>query len=516
MLRYWFIKIVLLLFFGFSTAESQGQKLSKPEARELLVEAEDELGRLNFPVAMNLYQRVYDQTKWGDAALGLGICKFYLRAEHANSEKYFEEALKDNEHEANYYLALLAHEKMDFEKAISYFITYLSSQNIEMNRAEVNRLLDKSVVAREMIRTPVSASPVNAGQPVNSAYADYLPMPFGDDSVFYFTSRRPVNNKPERDPYGDPFEDIFVTGKAQKKWKEPVPANNLFNSVLHDALVCISPDHTEAVIYRTNPDLVSGQLLISKFNGNSWSDPVPYGTNINEKGAWVNSACFSPDMQMIVFSSNMQGGFGGKDLYRCILLPGGNWSLPVNLGPTVNSAYDEIAPQFSPDGSTLYFSSAGHYNMGGYDIFKSELQADGSWSAPENLGYPINSVDNDLHFIIDPGTDVAWYASRRKDGFGDYDIYFLKNFVSGSVSDYVIVKGEIKTDTQEEIIITVVDEDNRLVQGIYRPDNSGSFILVLTPGHKYKIISESAGTYPEINNIIPQEETEMHIELRAR
>jgi outer membrane protein OmpA-like peptidoglycan-associated protein len=174
-------------------------------------------------------------------------------------------------------------------------------------------------------------------------------------------------------------------------------------------------------------------------------------------------------------------------------LPSGEWADPQNLGEPINSEYDEESPYLHPDGKTLYFSSKGHKVMGGFDIFKSTLQDDLTWSAPENMGYPINTVVDDLFFSPTVNGKRAYFSSYRSDGVGDYDIYRM-NLIAQKEADLAVYKGVVK-DTKgnvvKDIVISIFDENMDDKYGIYRPnDLTGRFLFVLQPGHNYEIIYE--------------------------
>jgi hypothetical protein len=176
-------------------------------------------------------------------------------------------------------------------------------------------------------------------------------------------------------------------------------------------------------IFRTSPDLVSGLILVSKLEDGNWTEPKPIDFPIFENNSVVTSLTISQDMNTIYFASNREGGYGGKDIYRITRMPDSTWSKPMNLGPTINTPYDEESPFIHPDGVTLYFPSQGHKNMGWFDIFYSIKDENGNWSAPENLGLPINSVLDDLYFIATFDGKTFYLSSNRDEGNGSMDIY---------------------------------------------------------------------------------------------
>ena len=188
------------------------------------------------------------------------------------------------------------------------------------------------------------------------------------------------------------------------------------------------------------------------------------------------------------FSSNRPGGYGGKDIYRCVRFGNGDWSLPLNLGPVINTAHDDDAPFLLADDETMYFSSKGHQTIGGYDVFKTKLE-EGSWKQPTTMGYPINTVDDDIYFSVTSDEEVAYYSSGKSGGEGGQDIYQINMFDRSLF--VTIVKGYIKGSNNEPLKgkITVIDEATNKVQGIYRSnDKTGKYLMILSPKKTYKLI----------------------------
>jgi hypothetical protein len=180
-----------------------------------------------------------------------------------------------------------------------------------------------------------------------------------------------------------------VARRIDETWSNATNAGIPLNTYVQDATVGLSPDGESMIIYRTAAGLVSGDLFETRKQDGLWQVPALMTDQINS-AAHEPSASIAPDGHEIYFTSDRPGGFGGRDLYRIRRLPNGEWSMPLNLGPTVNTPYDEDAPFLHSDGVTLFFSSTGHNTMGGYDIFKTQcIDPDmNGWTEPENMGYP--------------------------------------------------------------------------------------------------------------------------------
>ena len=270
---------------------------------------------------------------------------------------------------------------------------------------------------QELQKHPARVFVDNAGPEVNSAYSDYGPLVAADEATMLFTSRRPSGPNAPKDPASDSyFEDIYQTASLGKKWS---PATNLgapVNSKGHDATVGLAPDGQRLLVYA---DESGGDLQESNLRGAAWEKPQRLGSRINSK-YHESSASYSPDGRYLYFVSDKpEGGRGGHDIYKVELQ--GN-KPAENLGATINTPYGEEGVFMMPDGKTMYFSSEGHNSMGGYDIFKSVLE-NGKWGEPENLGWPINTPDDDVFFVTSASGRHGYYSSDRPGGLGGKDIY---------------------------------------------------------------------------------------------
>jgi Tol biopolymer transport system component len=308
-----------------------------------------------------------------------------------------------------------------------------------------------------------------------------------------------------------------VSYSENGKWRQAQNAGDPINSETNDACVAISPDGQKMIIYRTAPNQITGNLHITKIGKDGkWEPLQKMGPEVNSSFI-ETSACFSNDTSEIYFTSNRPGGYGGKDIYRIKHLPNGQWARPFNLGPTVNTLYDEDAPYLHPDGVTLYYSSKGHNTMGEYDVFKSILNTDANtFSKPENLGYPINSVGNDIFFVLSVDGQRAYYSSVKDETFGGNDIYLIDTRFGEN--DLKIKAGvAMLGDAPDRIKITLIDKENNAVSGTYNSNpKTGKFILVVNPYKPYKAVVEHEGYITLVVNLEPMvnEKTEKDLEFK--
>ncbi len=283
--------------------------------------------------------------------------------------------------------------------------------------ALLNKRVTECNFAGEYIRDSLAIPVKNLGIAVNSDEADYAPIVSVNDTTLLFTSRRAGNTGGKNDPYDHhPYEDIYITYRSNGKWSAPKQLSQSINTKTHDASLGFSPDGKMLFLYR------KGNIYVSSLaNDGNWSSPKPLKGKINSKYQ-ETSFSIAQDAQTIYFSSNRPGGYGGFDIYRSQLQADSTWGSPINLGSTINTRYNEESPFISVDGKTLYFSSTGHSTMGKHDIFESTW-VDASWTPARNLGYPINSTGDDICFILSADGQTAYYASDRKGGLGKLDLY---------------------------------------------------------------------------------------------
>jgi outer membrane protein OmpA-like peptidoglycan-associated protein len=302
-----------------------------------------------------------------------------------------------------------------------------SSRYALINKGPASRAAERCIfeclVAEELSKKPVD-SRIQAIQGLNSPYPDYGPVLSPDGNTMYFTSRRANGNSQEIDDDLHFFEDIYVARRdSNGRWGNIQLVKEL-GTAGHESVVCLSEDGKTMILSKGDGN---GDLFMSNLGANGiWSEPVNMGKNINSNGRETAAFLFAKGRKLI-FTSDRNGGFGGSDLYLSERRSNGKWGSAVNLGPKVNTLFDEDAPSLDQDGKVLYFSSKGHKSMGGFDLFKARWdENDQIYKSPENLGFPLNSADDDNTFILSPTEPgVAYYASFKENGEGDLDIFTL-------------------------------------------------------------------------------------------
>ncbi|MEY3687836.1 MAG: hypothetical protein RIR84_677, partial [Bacteroidota bacterium] len=256
----------------------------------------------------------------------------------------------------------------------------------------------------------------NLGASINTKASEYFPAISSADTLMILTRR--INNGNN--------EDFFSSAWQNNQWQSALPLQGKINTAYNEGGQKISSDGKTMVFTGCNyPDgLGSCDLYYAHYMGNQWSERRNFEDPVNSP-YWESAPCFSADMKSIYFSSNRPGGFGGMDLYVSRYLGNQRWSEPKNLGPSINTSGDEMFPFLHFDNATFYFTSNGWKSIGGSDIFVSRLVGD-QFSVPVNLGYPVNTIDNESGLVVNASGKIAYFSSDRYGGFGQMDIYQFK------------------------------------------------------------------------------------------
>lgn len=343
--------------------------------------------------------------------------------------------------------------------------------------------------AKVLMKIPVEFEIENLGPVVNSEYPDFSPVISVDENALFFTSARlrpdSSNFRAKDRLTGLYFEDIYASYKDRDgNWQEPELLS--INTTDHTATMNVSVDGQTLYLYK---DVNGGDIFESKLVGEIWSEPTPLAGGINSS-AWETHFAITPDERTAYFVSNRNGGLGGRDIYSANKLPDGKWSKPVNLGPKINTQFDEDAVFISPDSQTLYFSSKGHDSMGGFDIMYSKLDENGEWSTPVNIGYPINTTDDDVFFVTSADGQRAYYSSVRDSGFGEKDIYMI-NLPDPQAVNLAVLKGTIipadGDELPDDIVVYVTNRKTGNSQAYTPRARDGIFIAILPPCNQYDV-----------------------------
>ena len=352
---------------------------------------------------------------------------------------------------------------------------------------ELEREIQVCHNANFFLEHPIDIVVENMGSEVNSMYDDHSPLVGVSENQLFFTSRRNWI-KLSLLPDGQYAEKIYSVPLSAKNWESARLLKVFFRQNEHEAAASLSPDGDDIVLFRN--DEHGKSLYISHFDGDNWSEPEKLPFPINSFAQETHGS-LSADKSTLFFTSDREGGFGGIDIYMSKKNAKGVWGNPINLGANINTEYDEETPMIHYDGKTLYFSSEGHNSMGRLDVFYAQMNADSTWGRPVNLGYPINTPDDDFFFVPTVNKSHAYYASSKfDDNYGGSDIYHVK-FETDDNTELAVVEGRIDetlgTNMNDMRILVTRRKDKRLV-GDYRPNpTNGNYMLFLEVGYEYEI-----------------------------
>lgn len=354
-----------------------------------------------------------------------------LTIQKEKSLEYFRRAWKLDQNvdpDILYYLGQAYHYSEKFDSAILFYDRYnrMLARSLNFDKSvkinEVNRKIFECRNAVIYIANPVQVTIADLNDKINSEYPDYAPTISEDESIMVYTTRRPGENMNAQVAADlEYYEEIFYSEKVNGEWQPARNAGVPVNTNYHNASVNLSPNGKEMIVYH---DTNGGDLFVSnRKSDGSWSSPKSM-EGINTEFL-ESSATLTADGKTIYFTSNRPGGYGGTDIYSCQLDKSGNrWVNVKNLGPLVNTELDEEGVFISANGQHLYYSSNGLAGMGDLDVYRSTFDSQKKdWSEPVNMGYPINSVENDIYFVLTKDEKYAYMSSLRRDNLGEQDIY---------------------------------------------------------------------------------------------
>jgi hypothetical protein len=329
-----------------------------------------------------------------------------------------------------------------YADAQASYLRYLSFQRLPDKARQVTaQLLKNCEFGIEALDHPVPFNPVNLGDSINTRYSEYVNTITTDGSMLFFT-----RNIPSAELNSGFQEEFFFSKKKDTAWGRSTNLGQPINTAGNEGGLFISPDGRFLFFAACDrPDGVgSCDLYWSRKEDGRWGTPQNLGPTVNS-GTWDSQPSFSGDGKTLYFASKRPGGLGSSDIWKTVLLDEYNWSEPVNLGDSVNSSKEEMAPFIHPDDQTLYFSSKGHTGMGGYDLYYSKKDILGNWRTPVNLGYPINTNADEITLLVNSTGDVAYISSDKYGGKGRQDIYAFDLYKEAQPERVTYFKGINKT-----------------------------------------------------------------------
>lgn len=382
-----------------------------------------------------------------------------------------------------------------YESALPAFKKYAESTSLSASsRALVEKHIQDCIFSIQAVQHPVAFVPSNLGNGINTSDQEYFPVVTADDRRLIFTRRTEKN------------EDLYESEQESASWAASAELSKSINTPgYNEGAQSISPDGMYLFYSGCNkPDgHGSCDIYISRRTGNTWSAPYNPGAPINT-GAWESQPAISANGKRLYFVSDRKGGYGANDIWYADLQPDGKWSEPLNAGPNINTAYDEHSPFIYPDNKTLYFSSNGWPGLGKQDLFMSRLQDDGNWQKPQNLGYPVNTSEEQSGLMVSTDGLTAYYASDRPDGYGGMDIYSFKLSAEHRPGSVTVIQSVVQdAETGKKLDGKISLEAFGSGQLLYEQDpDAGPDLLAVVPGRgRYTMRVLKEGYMPYSENI---------------
>lgn len=485
--------LLLSTIASFSQSSKQIQKLKNKANRQVALEEWHEA----LPLWIEL-----DSLQPNDAEINYRLGESYFNTvNQAKALNNFLVAERGNypAEDLDYYLGRAYHYNHRFEDAIAYYKKYDSkldrSDDLDKQRhLEILRYLQNCESGQAILADSILLRIQNIGPVINSRYPDYVPVVSSDESMILFTSRRNTTTGGKTGPDGLYYEDVYLSTKTNGNWEKVSQLSKPINTRDHDACIGLSPDGKTLYLYK---DTNGGDIYISQIeddNVKKWGKPEKLEGDVNSE-YWEGSASVSADGQYLYISSDREGGYGGSDIYRAQLQSDGTWGKVTNLGPDINTPYDEDAPQIHADGKTMFFSSRGHSSIGGYDIFSSVLSDNSRWSEPRNIGYPVNTANDDIYFSLTADGSKGYFTSYRHDTYGEKDIYIMYRPLASPT--LFLFKGKVvNKDTQDPVAaqITLINKATNESDTIVTSDVlSGRYAFNMEFDQDYELKVESDG-----------------------
>ncbi len=494
-MKYLFIPFFLVPFL--SSVNGQNEKVAR-----------DLFEKRDFEGAMEEYLLLHEEDPDKlEYNYRIGVCYLNTNIDKSKAVPYLKKAVQHKKADPNalYLLGRAYHLAYKFDKAIdAYYDFKEKGKGSEFNLKKVDRQIAYCENAKELMKFPVDVDFIDLGDPVNSLYKDYYPFVPADESYLLFNSRRKEKSIENRN--GTYRSNVYISRVAEGEFTEASLVKSINTEKGNEEVVGLSREGDKVLLYMDDGGRYGydGDLYVADLVNGRIKEPNLLPESINSDKVEI-AASITDEKDAIIFASNRKGGHGGVDLYVSKKLPNGKWSSARNLGPGVNTEEDEDFPNLSPDGSKLYFSSKGHTSMGGYDIFSAEWDTvKRRWGKVKNIGYPINTPDDNMNFRISRSGKYGYISSLREKGHGNLDVYRVE--FKGVDPRYTVIKGYLRSQDTGRMkvkrpMISVTDKATGEVYGDYTPDSrTMRYIMILPPG-KFHIFVDAPGFEPHEEDI---------------
>jgi outer membrane protein OmpA-like peptidoglycan-associated protein len=417
-----------------------------------------------------------------------------------------------------YYLGEISYGSDRFDSTIRYLSEFVKDVDKIKSDKDYNRamdLLNYSTRYVEMINKPVPFEP-KVVEGISTVENEYLPIISADNQMALYT--REIKLLPDKN-------SVFTTTKSQEKFmfsslksdgsftegeEMPYPFNRFDNEGGATLTIDNNTLYYTVCKYTKSNTYYNCDIYCSENSNGEWGPIRSVSDRINQANTWESQPSISNDGRTLYFVSDRAGGNGGYDIYKSVKNEKGEWGYPVNLGPVINSSGNEKSPFIHPDGKTLYFSSDGWLGLGGFDIFYSRIDDKGNWSKPKNIGYPINSQDDEISFFVSTDGSLGFFASNKLRGKGGWDLYYFELYKEARPEKVLFIKGTVKSETIAEPVkarIELKNLETKKISEIPMDTLTGNYVAVAPFTNDYVVTVKKEGYVYETRYISRMDST---------
>ena len=499
MIKYFNIIFLFSIFCVLShTSFSQGIHTSSNKALKIYNEGVTAYDYLDYYKAENSFKDAISLDKgFYEAYLMLGEVMSRQKRYSEASNNYKSAVRIDSLFFKPLFFNLANAEMMsgDYYNAFIHFNVYLVQEGMSVKNITIAEKDSKNCeFALSAMKNPVPFNPVSIGSSINTNDDEYWPSITADGQTMMFT-RQPLTGD-RSSKAGQSEEDFYISYFSDNAWQKAFNAGSPLNTRQNEGAQTLSSNGN--YMFFTACDRAGGlgscDLYFSAFNDGKWSEPANLRGPVNTS-SWESQPSISADGKILFFSSTRPGGFGGKDLWYSLMNDKNEWRYPVNLGNLINTDGDEMSPFIHFDGKTLYFASDGQVGMGGFDIYMTRMNDDSTWSEPQNLGYPINTYNDEMGLVIESGGQKAYFSSIR-DKVRGKDIFYFDLYESVRPSPVSYMKGKVYDKVTGKLLkadYELINLSTGKVTLKNTTDGTGSFLICLPSGYNYGINVSKTG-----------------------
>lgn len=486
--------LITVLFINSMTGNAQRILSENGRAKRIFQQGEKLRSSRKFREAIDKYNLAIRKDSGFAEAYYQAAASYSILLEPDSAFVYYKE-LSERYPDTLYYIG--AHLRMaeyyfskgEYENALMHSSKYLSvKEKPDRYSRMAENIRGNSEFALNRIANPLAFNPRPLPYPLNEFKQQYFPVLSADQQELFFIKR-------------DQSEEIYTSKRDTKgKWQAPTPIDSSLTSKYNEGTCSVSADGRTMVFTSCmrNDSYGSCDLYITYKIGGQWTEPVNMGAPVNS-ARWDSQPALSADGRTMYFVSTRKGGLGKRDIWVTYQKTNGKWSIPKNLGEQINTEEDDISPFIHVNNQTLYFATNARPGFGGFDIYLSEKRDDGGWGEPENFGYPINTMHDELAMFITADGESGYYSYETKENG-----QLISKLYQIDIPDEIslkyrssFIKGVIYDEETREPLHAKIQLFNMLkheLVGEVRSDSiAGDYLMVLTEGAEYALYMDAPG-----------------------